>query len=181
MNEGLIPLRYAKALYKVAAEKNETQLMYKLMCSLADNFEKAPALAQTLANPFVSADDKATLMNTAAGVENPVPLFDDFLKLLEQNSRIMFMREIALSYIDIFRRANNIYQVKVQSAAPMSQQESDRLRALVEKHLNGAELEYNTSVNPSLIGGFTVTVGNERIDASISNELKQLRLNLIRK
>ena len=40
-------------------------------------------------------------------------------------------------------------------------------------------MEYSSSVDPSLIGGFTVSVGNERIDASISNELKQLRLNLI--
>lgn len=181
MNEGLIPLRYAKALYKVAAEKDETQQMYSLMLSLADNFEKAPALAQTLANPFVTAADKAKLLTTASGVSKVNPLFNDFLKLLEQNSRIMFMREIALAYIDIYRRANNIYQVKVQSAAPMSQQESDRLRSMVEKHLDGAKLEYTASVNPSLIGGFTVTVGNERIDASISNELKQLRLNLIRK
>ena len=41
-------------------------------------------------------------------------------------------------------------------------------------------MEYDTHVNPDLIGGFTVSIDNERLDASVKNELKQLRLNLLK-
>lgn len=181
MNEGLIPRRYAKALYKLAVEKNDTGRLYALMNTLAENFEKAPALSQTLANPFVSAADKTALLTTAANANADDTLFADFLKLLVRNSRIMFMREIALAYIQLYRQANNIYRVNVQSATPLSDDDEQRLRKLVAQHLNGATMEYDSSVNPSLIGGFTISVGNDRIDASIANELKQLRLNLISK
>lgn len=179
MNEGLIPRRYAKALYKLAVEKNDTARLYAIMNTLAENFEKAPALSQTLANPFVPAADKTAILLTAANADDT--LYADFLKLLVRNSRIMFMRDIALAYIQIYRQANNIYQVNVQSATPLSDDDEQRLRRLVAQHLNGATMEYNSSVNPSLIGGFTISVGNDRIDASIANELKQLRLNLISK
>lgn len=181
MNEGLIPRRYAKALYKLAADKNDTKRLYALMNTLADNFDKAPALSQTLANPFVSDADKTALLTTAAGATASDTLYADFIKLLVKNSRIMFMRDIALAYIQIYRQENNIYKVNVQSATPLSQADEQRLKSLVAQHLNGATMEYNSSVNPSLIGGFTISVGNDRIDASIANELKQLRLNLISK
>ena len=105
----------------------------------------------------------------------------DFLTLLTRNGRVDMMRDIALAYLDIYRQENNIHVVKVTSASPMSEADEQRLKSLIEKHLDGATMEYSSAVDPSLIGGFSVEVGNERIDASISNELKQLRLNLLSK
>ncbi len=182
MNQGLIPRRYAKALYGVALEKGKAKEVYELMGRLAASFEEQGALNQVLANPFVTDADKSALVHTAAGVRpGDDGVFDDFIKLLERNRRIDMLRGISLAYLAIYREANKIYVVKVESAAPLSAESVERLKSLVSRHLGGAEMEFSTSVNPSLIGGFTVTVGNERLDASISNELKQLRLNLLSK
>ncbi|MDE7461477.1 MAG: ATP synthase F1 subunit delta [Paramuribaculum sp.] len=182
MNQGLIPRRYAKALYAVALEKGKAKEIYNLMSCLVTSFEDNSDLQQALANPFVPEADKMTLVRTAAGVKTgDDSVFDDFLCLLVRNRRIDFTRGIALAYLDIYREANRIYVVKVESASPLSEENTERLKALVGRHLGDAHMEFSTSVNPSLIGGFTVTVGNERLDASISNELKQLRLNLLSK
>ena len=54
-----------------------------------------------------------------------------------------------------------------------------RLKSLVEKHLGDATVEFTKDVDPDLIGGFVVTVNSERLDASVSNEIKQLRLKLL--
>ena len=67
MNEGLIPRRYAKALYEVAVERNQAERLYRLMKCLEQQFEASPALEATLANPFVSESDKIALLRTAAG------------------------------------------------------------------------------------------------------------------
>lgn len=182
MNEGLIPRRYAKALYLFAQEKGNADELYGLMGTLVASFQAHPELQTALANPYVSATDKTELASTAAGVfPGKSPVFHDFLKLLEQNRRLSFLHEIALAYLDMYRDERHIYVVKVESAAPMSDADREKLTSLIARHLKGGSMEYVSSVNPDLIGGFKVSVGNDRIDATVSNELKQLRLNLIRK
>jgi len=181
MNEGLIPRRYAKALYKYALEKGVEQHVYQLMQTLAANFDAEPQLQTVMSNPFVSAADKKQLLTTASGAEAGDSVLADFLKLLQRNNRLDMSRDIALAYVDIYRAEKDIYRVHVTSASELSDAERKRLKTLIERHLKGGTMEYSESVDPSLIGGFTVSVGNDRIDASVSNELKQLRLNLIRK
>lgn len=179
MNEGLIPSRYAKALYLFGREKGDDKVLYNVMKTLSDSFAKQPSLQEVLGNPFISDADKTALLVTASGVKPSDTVFNDFLKLLSQNHRLGLARGIALAYIDLYRKENKIYEVKITSAASMSDAEETRLRDLIARHLDGGTMECVSAVDPSLIGGFTVSVGNERIDASISNELKKLRLNLI--
>lgn len=179
MNEGLIPSRYAKALYMVGCEKNVDKRLYDMMKTLDRSFAAQPSLQDVVGNPYVGDADKTVLLATAAGAVADDSVFGDFLKLLSRNRRIGMARGIAIAYISLYRRKNSIYEVNVVSAAPMATSEESRLRDLIGRHLKGGKMEYTASVDPSLIGGFTVSVGNERIDASISNELKQLRLNLI--
>lgn len=181
MNEGLIPRRYAKALYGFASEKKCSGRVYELMKNLSDAFETLPELQHTVANPFVSDADKTALLSTAAQAGSEDAVFGDFMKLLAHNRRLEMARQIALAYLDIYRAANRIYVVKVASASPLGKEEEQRLRALVARHVGGASIEFSTEVDPGLIGGFTINVGNEKLDASISNELKQLRQNLISK
>lgn len=181
MNDGLIPRRYAKALYNFAVEKGDADRIYELMKNLAVSFDNEPALQTVLSNPFVSDADKTTLISTASGATADDTVLVDFLKLLSRNKRLDMARHIARSFMDIYRKERNIYVVEVTSAAPMTESGLERLKKLISAHLKGGTMEFNSNVNPDLIGGFTVTVGNERLDASISNELKQLRLNLLSK
>lgn len=179
MDQGLIPRRYAKALYKFALEKGADRRLYELTGNLAKAFMAQPALQEAVTNPFVAAADKTELLTTAAGAGKDDAVFADFLKLLLHNNRIEFVRDIAIAYRDIYREEHDIYRVTVTSAQPLDAAEEQRLKALVEKHLRGGSMEYESRLDPELIGGFTVSVNNEKLDASVANELKQLRLKLI--
>ena len=182
MNDGLIPMRYAKAIYEVALEKDCATQMYDLMKALSATFYSEPALQATMSNPYITGSDKIVLLTTVTkGSAVPENFVADVLSLLVRNGRIDMIRDIAAAYVQLYRKINHIYEVKIVSATQMSTAESDRLMSLIKAHLNGGSMEVSSSVDPSLIGGFSVSVGNERIDASISNELKQLRLNLIKK
>ena len=103
----------------------------------------------------------------------------DFLKLLEKNKRTALARDIARAYVDLYRQQNAIYRVDICSAAPMGERERARLEQIIAKHVGEGTIEYNYTTDPSLIGGFTVTVNSERLDASVSSQLKQLRLKLV--
>ncbi len=194
MNEGLIPKRYAKALYKFACEKGADRGLYRLMGNLGRSFADNPALESTVANPFVGEEEKVSLLKTAASVGLPVSgketseisdtkteeVYGDFLKLLRQNKRLSMAAAIARAYCDIYRKENRIYKVTVVSAKPLDAPERQRLTRLIESHLNGGKMEGSFSTDPELIGGFTVDIDNERLDASVKNELKQLRLKLLK-
>lgn len=179
MNEGLIPRRYAKALLKVAAERHDGKRLYELMGNLCDSFAAHPELEVTLANPFIDSEKKIGLLATAAGADKSDTTFRDFLKLLKNNNRLDMARAIALAYGDDYREANGIYRVEVTAAAPLDKEEEARLKSLIAEHLNGGTMEYTFKVNPDLIGGFTVTIGSEKLDTSVRNQLKQLQLKLL--
>lgn len=181
MNDGLIPRRYAKALLKFAQEKGQDKRVYALMQTLGDSFAAQPALGKAVTNPFVSAADKTKLLMTASGATDKDSVFADFIKLLIANNRIDMMRPVALAYLEMYRKANNIYLVEITSAAPLGDKEMARLKALIGSHVGNATVEYETSVDTDLIGGFVVKIDSERLDASIKNELKQLRLKLLSK
>lgn len=180
MDQGLIPHRYAKALYMFALEKGQAERVYSLMKALTDAMSAEPQLDHVMANPYVSVADKTRLMTTAARADaESDACFADFIKLLIRNKRIEFMRPIALDYLDIYRKANNIHLVAITTAAELPEPEILKLHSVVERHLGGATVEYTHRVDPALIGGFIINVNSERLDASISNELKQLRLKLL--
>jgi len=187
MNQGLIPQRYARALYKVALERDCAEPLYMMMKTLDGSFAANPALERVMENPFMSVAEKKTLLLTATGIDstdtikgNPsVDTLVDFITLLDRNRRIEFIRCIALAYIAIYRRERNISTVTITSAAPLQPDASSRLMEIIKaRHPEGA-IEYHEAVDPDLIGGFTVAIDNQRLDASIKNELKQLRLKLL--
>lgn len=180
MDNGLIPRRYAKALYKFALEHGSTLAVYDEMKEVISAFQQNPMLQKTLANPFVSEEDKAALLKAAAGekVEND---YLGFIKMLLEMHRENFMYLIALAYRDLYRKENKISQVRITTAAQLPESEMQKLRSMVEKAFPGRKLEHSESINPDLIGGFVVDVDDARMDASISNEIEQLRLTLITK
>lgn len=180
MNQGLIPRRYAKALYKVASERNTAQQCYQLMKALSTSFELSQDLKDAIANPFVTDPDKVRLLETAAGATPADSTYNDFLRLLVSNRRIDLVGLIALAYLEVYRKANHICRVEVVSTAPLPEDVTERIKALVESHLDGGSMEYCQRINPDLIGGFTVDIDNQRLDASISTQLKELRLSLLK-
>lgn len=158
MNEGLIPKRYAKALYKFACEKGADLGLYRLMGNLGRSFADNPALDSTVANPFVGDDEKIGLLKTAAAVSNAsasskdakvAEVYADFLKLLRDNKRLPMAAAIARAYCDIYRKENRIYRVTVVSAKPLDAPEQKRLLKLIETHLDGGKMEYTFSTNRS--------------------------------
>lgn len=181
MTQGLIPRRYAKALYMLAAEKGIDTAVYAAMRNLCAAADAEPSLPKALANPHLDAAAKLQLFTAATQASaDAAPLMADMAKLLQQNRRMDMAREVALAYVGIYREAHSIYSVGITSAAQLQPAELQRIKALVERTLPaGATAEYAETVNPDLIGGFTVSIDNQLLDASVSNELKQLRLKLL--
>ena len=178
MDNGLIPRRYAKALYKYALEKGKTKEVYDLTKRVIAVFQENPDLQKAMSNPFISEQDKESLMKTAAGVEND-DIFMQFVRLVISQKRIEYFYHILLAYRDIYRKENKISQAKITTAVKLDDDRMSKLRDLVKSAFKDSELEFSEAVNPDLIGGFIIDVDSVRMDASLSNELEQLRQTLL--
>ena len=179
MNEGLIPQRYAKALYKLAVERGNADKVYLEMKTVANSFADNPRLQKILSNPYVKREDKANLLISAAGdsVEDD---YRSFVELILNRKRADFAHLMALAYCDLYRKEHKIARVRIITASKLDDSMMQKLREVVEKAYPGMTLEFTYAVNPDLIGGFVIDVDDQRLNASISNEIEQLRLKLLR-
>ncbi|MDE5888210.1 MAG: F0F1 ATP synthase subunit delta [Muribaculaceae bacterium] len=179
MDNGLIPQRYAKALYKYALEKGNTESLYNIMKVVINSFESNPDLQKVLSNPFVNDDDKEKLLLSAAG-KDAGDAYTRFVKLILDHGRADYSYLMMLAYRDLYRKENNISRVKISTASSLSPTLMERLHSLVRDSFKGSVLEFSEVVDPDLIGGFVIDVDSVRMDASLSNELEQIRQTLLR-
>lgn len=177
MISGLIPHRYALALYKYAGENDSRRQVYDVMNNVIDAFRSNSELEKVLSNPFVDQTDKRQLLLAAAG-KNPGDDYQRFVTLILDHKREEFAFLMALAYREIYRKENKISQVRITTAVELPESEIDKLKGVVERAFKGRSFEYRIEVNPDLIGGFVIDVDTTRMDASISSELEQLRQNL---
>ena len=177
MNDGLIPKRYAKALYKLALENGDTDQIYELLKPLSRGIKGLDDVKRVLLNPYVPAEDKGRVMMQLIGAK-PGSSLDKFMLLVIRNNRAEYLRKIALSYVNLYRQEHNIAKVEVTTATQLPQAEIDRIVDLVRNQMPDTTFEVEQELDPELIGGFTVKVGDMLLDASIKNELKQMRLKL---
>ncbi len=178
MNDGLIPNRYAKALYKLSQERGDTALIYKEMKQLEAAYSVEAGLKKAVNNPFLPVDDKLKLLCAASGAEHD-GTSAKFMGLVIKNNRIDFMRAIALAFMKQYRELNGIARVEIVTATQLGDDEINGIIGVVKAQLGDKTIELSKRVNPDLIGGFTVDVDSRVLDASVKNQLEKLRLKLL--
>ena len=178
MDIGVISVRYARALLKSATEAKLDAQVYQDMMKLAQNFVDVPLLRQTIDNPMLSKDKKEPLLITAAG-EKPTALTKTFIALVLKEDRENVIQFMANSYVTLYRKQKNVIRGKLTTAARVSAQTEQKMRQMVESKTNGT-VEFETEVNPDIIGGFILEYDTFRMDASVKSKLNNI-LNTLKK
>lgn len=172
MNAGIIAVRYAKALMEYAGEKALTRQVYAEMKQLAESFSREAALRRALDNPMLSARQKTDLLSAAAGGEVS-EAFRDFAAMVVKNRREDQMQSIALMYLELYRKKNNISIGFLATATPVSPEATERMRRLIAAQTHGT-VEFRTKVDPALLGGFVFEMDFKRLDASVAAQLRHI-------
>ena len=178
MDIGVISVRYARALLKSATEQQLDDAVYQEMQLLAKSYIDVPQLRQTIDNPMLSKDKKETLLLTAVGGE-PTPLTRAFIALVLKEDREPVMQFIANSYVTLYRQQKNVIRGRLITAARVSPATEQKMRQMVESKTNGT-VEFETEVNPDIIGGFILEYDTYRMDASVKAKLNNI-LNTLKK
>ena len=180
MSDGLIPRRYAKALYKYAVENGDSQEVYDLLRSVSFHHAAFDELKRAMLNPNVPDETKGADMLRLVGGK-PGSSLDKFLLLCMRNNRSDYLQKISLAYVDLYREAHEIAHVVITTAVPMPEAELNAIIDIVKKRLGAKTLEIEQVIDPELIGGFTVDINGLVLDASVKRELNELRLKLQKK
>ena len=176
MDLGLISVRYARALLKAGIEAKEADKVYADMQSLAHCYSTTPALRVTIDNPMLSKKQKESLLLTAAA-GGSCGLTKRFVALVLKEDRESIMQFIANSFVTLYRKHNNLISAKLTTASEIDSKTEDKLRQLVEGRTNG-KVDFQTDVDPEIIGGFVLEYDTYRMDASVKKQLNAILSNL---
>lgn len=176
MDLGLISVRYARALLKCSLEQKVETAVYDDMLTLSKSFVSVPQLSAAIANPMMQKEEKAKLIDTAMG-GSPSVLSKKFVSLVLSKERVNHLMFIANSYITLYRKHKNIISGKLTTATPVSQQTETKMKQMVEGKTNGT-VEFETVVDPEIIGGFILEYDTYRMDSSVQNALRTISSQL---
>ena len=176
MDIGVISVRYARALLKSATDQKLEDKVYQEMMTLAKSYLEVPQLRQTIDNPMLSKDKKEMLLQTVSG-EKISALTKSFIALVLKEDRENVIQFMANSFVTLYRQQKNVIRGKLTTAARVSAQTEQKMREMVESKTNGT-VEFETEVNPDIIGGFILEYDTFRMDASVKSKLNSILTQL---
>ncbi len=176
MSEARAASRYAKAVMDLALETKKLKEVEKDMRTVQETIAGSERLRDVLASPVVKASDKeAALQAIFKGAD---PLSKELFGLLSRNKRIGLLGEVAGQFLLQYEQMQGQDVAKVTTAVPMTPDlEKKILKQL--KEITGKEVSIENEVDPSLIGGFILRVGDLEYNASIASKLGNLKRELV--
>ncbi|HMN04491.1 MAG TPA: ATP synthase F1 subunit delta [Flavobacteriales bacterium] len=174
MNISPVAYRYARSLMQLAQEHGAVDAVRDDLHLVADTTAASRDLQVMLKSPVIKADSKLKVLGRVFG-GHIGRISERFIDILVRKGRESMLQEIAQAYQEVYRQANNILLAEVRSASPLNDQARQQVRAMVEKRHPGKKITLNESVDPALIGGAVIRIGDEQIDASVSRRLSDLR------
>ena len=168
---------YARSLFEVAEERDELDEVRDQLNEFADAVNDNRDLRVFLFSPQFSTEEKKDGLKRA--VEDASETFTNFLEALLERSRMPVIFRIRRRYEEMWREKNKLLSVEVTSAIELDE---DTVSGIGERigEQTGREVELSSHVDPDIIGGLVLKVGNYIMDASIRTRLDQLRKQVAR-
>lgn len=173
MSEFRVATRYAKSLIDLSEEQNLLEEIKNDMALFVKTLKANALLAAVLRNPIISPLKKVNILaDVFSGKVQPITL--DFFKVMVNKMRSEVLFETAKEFVEQYNFKKHIVKASIVSAVPLS--ESNRKEAMeIVKKARGGEIVLEEKVDPDLIGGFVLTIGDKQFDTSISNTLSKLK------
>jgi F-type H+-transporting ATPase subunit delta len=166
-------LRYAKAVLNLAKESSNDALVNENMQLIVNTIAESDDLKTMLKSPIIKAKDKQKVLIALFG-DKVDTIVKGLFNLLEENKRMLMLEPIAKQYTIIYDYYKSMQVAKVTTAIALTKELEDKIQAkIVDLTGNNASIE--NIVNPTILGGFILRVGDVQYDASISNQFNELR------
>ncbi|HVP03988.1 MAG TPA: ATP synthase F1 subunit delta [Solirubrobacteraceae bacterium] len=163
---------YGRSLFEVAKERGTLDVVGEQLGQVADAVEGSADMRLFLFSPYFSTEEKKAGLKRA--VRDADPAVANLLALLAENHRLPVIFRIRREYQRLWDEDRDLLPVTVTSAVPLDASVTDRIGEQIGRQ-TGRNVQLSTAVDPSIVGGFVVRVGNAIVDASIRNRLEHFR------
>lgn len=181
MTDTVIARRYAQALFAKGSRDGGGALEKRGGClkDLCKMLDIQPMLAQTLRSPVIDATEKKAVLAALLGKLDADNVTRNFCFLLADKKRLGSLRAIAACYGEMLDQANGIRRGTVTTAIPLTPAKQAALKDALQRK-TGARMELAFAVDPEILGGMVLAVGDRVLDSSLRAQLGNLRESLIR-
>ena len=168
--------RYVKSLLDLAIERNVVEEVHRDMLFFRDVVAKSRSLDLLLQNPIIKHDKKlAVLKKLFAGKVHELTM--SFFDIITRKNREPILASIAREFHNAYNQYKGIGTASVTTATPLDDKLRAEIENLVRKYSDKKQIELVEKVDPDLIGGFVLNVGDRQVDASIKSKLKTLEVS----
>ncbi|HZB76893.1 MAG TPA: ATP synthase F1 subunit delta [Solirubrobacteraceae bacterium] len=168
---------YARSLFEAALEQDKVDAVREQLGEFADVLDGDRQLQVFFFSPYFSTQEKEEGLHRA--VSGAEPIFLNFLEVLLENHRMPVLFRIRRDYDALWREHNKRLPVHVTSAVELDEETVRHIGERIQQQ-TGRQVELASSVEPDILGGIVVRVGNQVLDASIRNRLDTLRKQVVR-
>ena len=172
MKQTRASIRYAKALLNLAIDTKVADKVNEDMLLMAETIEANKDVDIMLNSPVIKASVKEDTL--LAIFSNLNAISKGLIHLLVENKRLAILENIARQYTIIYDYHKGTQVAKVTSAIPLTDEVKEKVLAKV-KDIIGKKVTLENIVDPSIIGGFVLRVGDKQYDSSISGKMNNLR------
>jgi F-type H+-transporting ATPase subunit delta len=168
---------YARSLFQVAREQGKIDEIKEQLGQFADALAEDHNLQVFFFSPYFSTQEKEEGLDKA--LEGADPVLVNFLKLLIENHRMPVIFRARRAYDALWEEENRLLPVSVTSAVELDSETVSQIGDRIAEQ-TGRKVELSAQVDPEILGGIVVRVGNQVLDASVRNRLEQLRKQVAR-
>jgi F-type H+-transporting ATPase subunit delta len=168
---------YARSLFEVAQEQSKLDPIRDQLGEFADALNDTRELQVFFFSPYFSTAEKVDGLDRTVSDADPVVV--NFLKLLIENHRMPVIFRVRREFDQLWQEENKLLPVQVTSAVELDPGTVSQIGDRIAEQ-TGRKVDLSATVDPDVLGGLIVRVGNSILDASIRNRLEQLRKQVAR-
>jgi len=170
-------LQYANALADVVLQQGAAEPTRKQLEDFEAAYAESAELRNFMASPSVSREAKHGVIEKLAARLGASRIIRNFLFVIVDNQRTHLLPEITASFEEVLRQRQGIAEAEISSAAPLNDSQKTALLRNLE-NVTGKKIQANYSLDPTLLGGAVVRIGDTIYDGSVRNQLNRLRARL---
>ncbi|NJL52899.1 MAG: F0F1 ATP synthase subunit delta [Hydrococcus sp. SU_1_0] len=168
---------YAQALMSLAQQRDLTNQFGETFRSLDSLLSESKDFKDFVLNPVIKGEDKKAVLKQVLG-SDANPFLVNFMMLLVDKRRIVFLEAIVEQYLNLLRKLNQTVLAEVTSATELNDSQKQSITEKVKAIADARDVELKTSIDPDLIGGVIIKVGSKVIDASLRGQLRRISISL---
>lgn len=163
---------YARSLFEVAQDQDILDRVSEQLAQLSEGLEQSRDLQLFLASPQFSSEEKRDGLRRV--IEGADPTIERLLDVMVENHRLPLLPEVRRSFDGLYDDLRRVLPVRITTAVPLDEATTARIGDEVGRG-TGRQVQLTAEVDPDLVGGIVLRVGNSILDASIRQRLENLR------